>query len=424
MMSKQKIAIIVQRYGAAVNGGAEVHARMMAGKLALRYDVTVLTSCALDYVTWKPVLPPGDSDEGGVHIKRFPNLERAPRRVQGALNRKLGGRTWDRKLYRLLNQPGWWNTFFPPAQISHEDNIRWLQAQGPCMPELVSYLKDNREEYTAFIFYTALYYPTALGIAEVPGKSILIATMHDERESYFPIYQQVMTSAEWLFFNTSAEREFSEKLFSIADRKKQTVAIGIELDDTDRDPSVPAKFNIRQPYLLYVGRVDKAKGCDVLIDYFTRFAASHPASLQLVLVGKSSMRTPAHPAIFFTGFVSDDEKLQLIKQAEALAIPSLNESLSLVLLESFACKVPVIANLKTEVLKDHIDRSGGGWLYGSYDDFEKILTEVVADKRGNQQKGEAGYRYVADNYSWDSVMQTFDMAIADISANQASVTAG
>jgi glycosyltransferase involved in cell wall biosynthesis len=417
MPEKKDIAIIVQRYGAEVNGGAEVHARMIAEKLASRYNVTVLTSCALDYDSWKPVLSPGDSDEGGVRVKRFNNHARAPRRVQGALNRKLGGRTWDRKIFRLLNQPTWWNRFFPPADITDQDNIRWLQAQGPCMPELLSYLKENREKYTAFIFFTALYYPTALGIAEVAGKSILIPTVHDERESYFAVYQQVMASAEWLFFNTIVEQTFSEKLFPIADSKKQIVAVGIDLDDTSRDAAVPAKFDINKPYLIYVGRVDKAKGCDVLLDYFMRFAAGHPSSLQLVLVGKSSMEKSDHPAVFFTGFVSDYEKVQLIKQAEALVVPSLHESLSLVLLESFACKVPVIANLKTDVLKDHIDKSQGGWLYESYGDFEKILMKVMRDQTGNKRKGDAGYQYVVDNYSWDSVMKKFDIAIEDISTN-------
>lgn len=413
----KKVAIIVQRYGVDVNGGAEVMARMIAEKLALHYDVTVLTSCALDYQTWKPVLAPGDSDEGGVHVKRFHNFERASRRVQAAHNRKLDGRTLGRKVFRWLKEPGWWNALFPQAQITHHDNIAWLQAQGPCMPELVSYLKHNKEEYAACIFFTALYYPTALGILEAAGKSILIPTMHDERASYFPIYQQVMASAAWLFFNTRVEQDFSEKLFPIEKCKKAIVATGIELDDTAPDSSIPAKFNIDKPYLIYVGRVDKSKGCDVLLDYFARFAASHASPLQLVMVGKSSMEKSVFPDVFFTGFVSDYEKVQLMKQAQALVMPSLFESLSLVLLESFACKVPVIANLKCDVLKDHIDGSRGGWLYDSYGDFEQILTEVVGNKAANQQKGDAGYQYVVDNYSWDSVIKKYEIAIEDISTN-------
>lgn len=418
MSQKKSIAIIVQRYGSEVNGGAEVLARMIAEKLASQYDVTVLTSCALDYQTWEPVFAPGDSDEGGVHIKRFNNFKRSPRKVQQFYDRKLSGRTWGQKLCRWLNEPTWWHAVFPRSKITYQDNVAWLQAQGPCMPELLSYLKQNQDNYAAFIFFTALYYPTALGILEVAEKSILIPTMHDERASYFPIYQQVMQSAEWLFFNTGVEQRLSERLFSIENSKKDIMSIGIEMDDTAVDILVPAKFNITQPYLIYVGRVDKAKGCDVLIDHFTRFASSHASRLQLVMVGKHSMEKSPHPDVLYTGFVSEFEKIQLMKQAQALVVPSLYESLSLVLLESFACKVPVIANLKCAVLNEHIDKSRGGWLFDSYGDFAKILTEVIGNTAGNQQKGEAGHHYVESNYSWDSVMKKFDRAIDDIGAKR------
>ena len=48
----KKIGIIIQRYGKNVNGGAEVHARMIAEQLMNKYDVTILTSCAQDYISW------------------------------------------------------------------------------------------------------------------------------------------------------------------------------------------------------------------------------------------------------------------------------------------------------------------------------------------------------------------------------------
>ena len=50
---KRKIALVVQRYGLEVNGGAEMLARTMAEHLKDRYDIEVLTSKAVDYVTWK-----------------------------------------------------------------------------------------------------------------------------------------------------------------------------------------------------------------------------------------------------------------------------------------------------------------------------------------------------------------------------------
>ena len=48
-----KLAVVVQRYGADINGGAELHARYVAEHLARHAQVTVLTTCARDYVTWR-----------------------------------------------------------------------------------------------------------------------------------------------------------------------------------------------------------------------------------------------------------------------------------------------------------------------------------------------------------------------------------
>lgn len=55
-----KLAFVVDRYGADVPGGSERHCREFAERLAGRgHEVTVLTSCARDYVTWANVFPPG-----------------------------------------------------------------------------------------------------------------------------------------------------------------------------------------------------------------------------------------------------------------------------------------------------------------------------------------------------------------------------
>src|SRR5580765_7565614 len=67
-----KVAVVVQRYGQAINGGAELHARYIAERLARHADVEVLTTCATDYITWRNELPAGEETVHGVAVRRFP----------------------------------------------------------------------------------------------------------------------------------------------------------------------------------------------------------------------------------------------------------------------------------------------------------------------------------------------------------------
>src|SRR5882672_10651500 len=69
---RMKLAVVVQRYGADISGGAELHARYIAERLAHQADVRVLTTCARDYVTWRNELPAGPDTVTGVVVERFP----------------------------------------------------------------------------------------------------------------------------------------------------------------------------------------------------------------------------------------------------------------------------------------------------------------------------------------------------------------
>src|SRR6185369_14892610 len=67
-----KLAVVVQRYGADISGGAELHARYVAERLARHAEVTVLSTCARDYISWKNELPAGEETINGVKVRRFP----------------------------------------------------------------------------------------------------------------------------------------------------------------------------------------------------------------------------------------------------------------------------------------------------------------------------------------------------------------
>ena len=66
-----KLAFVIQRYGADVAGGAELHCRWLAERLAQRHEVQVVTTCARDYVEWRNHYAAGQDTVNGIEITRY-----------------------------------------------------------------------------------------------------------------------------------------------------------------------------------------------------------------------------------------------------------------------------------------------------------------------------------------------------------------
>src|SRR5215472_2970039 len=103
-----KLAVVVQRYGRQINGGAELHARYIAEHLAKHAQVEVLTTCATDYVTWRNELPAETEQVNHITVRRF--------RVKHERDPRLFGRRSDR-------------VFEHPHSVG--DELHWLDAEGP-----------------------------------------------------------------------------------------------------------------------------------------------------------------------------------------------------------------------------------------------------------------------------------------------------
>jgi glycosyltransferase involved in cell wall biosynthesis len=166
---------------------------------------------------------------------------------------------------------------------------------------------------------------------------------------------------------------------------------------------VPPPPGIGAPYLLYLGRVDRNKGCDTLLEYFTEYAAVHDG-LSLVLAGPAKMTLPSHPRIHALGRVSDAARDALLQGALALAIPSPYESLSIVLLEAWNRAVPAIVNGQCAVLKGQVRRANGGLYYRSSAEFAEAVETLRRSDSDRLALGAQGFAYVEREYRWPTVM--------------------
>lgn len=412
----KKIAIVIQRFGHGINGGAEVHAKQIADLLKADFDITVLTSCAEEYTTWEPVYTAGPLTEDNIKIVRITNEVRdeAKQKILAKRIKYSPKVLIRRKLYPFITK----KHIAPEQKSLNQTCHEWLQAQGPHMPELDSYIQEHQDNYDAFIFFTALYYPTAACLNYVKDKAILIPLLHHESCSFFPWFNSCYEDSRFIFFNTKSEKSLAEKIYSYEKSKGSIVAVGVN------QPKITEQLPKAQPpYIVYIGRVSKGKGCKALFDWFIKWKTQTSSTLQLVVIGKESMEVPVHPDIIKKGFTTEETKNAYLNGAQALVIPSKYESLSLVTLESFSLSVPVIGNGQCETVKDHIIDSKGGYIYTNYSSFVDILNEISSPTYDKTKKGIKGFKYIDSQYQWDHVYQKFSQAINTIYDEQrASIT--
>jgi len=74
--------------------------------------------------------------------------------------------------------------------------------------------------------------------------------------------------------------------------------------------------------MVYAGRIDEAKGCKELFDYFLRYKKENQNDLKLVMMGKPVIPIPKSDDIVSLGFVSDQEKFDVMSGAKFLIMPS------------------------------------------------------------------------------------------------------
>lgn len=387
----KKIAITIQRYGLEVNGGAELYARILAKRLNALYDVEVLTTCALENTTWKDHYPEGLCEINGVKIRRF------------AVNRPR-----DTHRFNTVN-----TRLFTTEKGNHETEQEWVCEQGPYCPGLIDFIKDNKDKYDVFIFVTYLYYITACGIGLVREKAILIPTAHDEPPIYFSVYKNVFTCPRAIIFNTEEEQKFVHKLFKNREIPNDIIGLGIDVPEKANPNKFRAEYG-SYDYLLYVGRIDEGKNCAELFDYFLEYKKRNSSNLKLVLIGKEIIRVPRHPDVISLGFVSEEDKAGVMSGAKMLVLHSLYESLSLVVLESMALRVPVVVNGKCAVLKGHCVKSNAGLYYKGYFEFESCINYLLTHDVVYAAMRQNAKKYVEHNYRWDVIMNKLKKIIESV----------
>jgi glycosyltransferase involved in cell wall biosynthesis len=389
--AKRKVAFVVQRCGQEVSGGAEDLCLQLAGIMKDSWDIDILTTCAKDYTTWENHYSRGKNQVGEVPVVRFPVDQvrdtEAFNQISAQLNRNL-----------------------EEADAAQQE--AWMIAQGPVSKSLVRYIKKRRRKYDAFVFFTYLYASTYFTLPEVAKKSILVPTAHDEWMIKMGIWDWFFDLPRGFLFLSEGEKEFLSHRFPHAGLSGPVIQIPVSSPTRYSPERFREKYDIQSPYLLYVGRLDASKGCLELIHFFINFCSRNATPAKLVLIGKGAMNVPKHPAVISLGYVDTQTKWDALAGCEWLVNPSAYESLSLVLLEAWNVKRPVLVTAKCGVMVRQCMLSQGGLWYNGYQEFEKILLHV--DDSEKDRMGEQGCGYVQAHHSRNGTRRKMEESIGRV----------
>jgi glycosyltransferase involved in cell wall biosynthesis len=371
-----KLACVIHRFGPQMTGGSEAHCRAIATHLAAAgHDVEILTSCATDYVTWTNALPPGASSDGALRVRRFPVTR--PRH----LNR-----------FREISECVF------TGRASEAEQEQWFKANGPDLPDLLEHLRTHGREYDRVLFWSYRYAPTFFGLPLVKDRAILVPTAEDDEIiRTASILGGFFASPRAYLFLTPEEQELVAARCNGPLPPSEVIGAGIMPRESNDAPEP-------HPFALYLGRIEKNKGCDRLIDYFLSYVESGRAAIDLVMAGPSIMEIPAHPAIKVVGVVHDRRRDALLAQARVLVMPSPYESLSMVLLEAWGFGTPALVYGRCKPLRGQTRRANGGLIYEQREEFVEALEWFVTHAEQARQFGQQGRAYVEREYQWPVVM--------------------
>ena len=209
---KKKVAFVIIRYGAEVNGGAEAHCRMLAERLVPYYDVEVLTTTVRVFGSPAEDYPEGVSTDHGVTVRRF-----RPEPVEGDRHKRIEKRCRTaRRIRRYLDRLhllGAISSFRPEWRLGAGKERRYFESQREHTPAMLRFIEEHREEYAAFVFLNFYFSQTVLGCTIAPEKTILIPLAHPDRRLYWAINARMFTRVRHIAFNTEAERRTVRRIF-------------------------------------------------------------------------------------------------------------------------------------------------------------------------------------------------------------------
>ena len=187
------------------------------------------------------------------------------------------------------------------------------------------------------------------------------------------------------------------------------------LPTADAPAAEPAQRE--RPYFLFVGRLEKLKGVEVLLE---RFRDYPHADLLIAGDGEHGAELRRRAAgignVHFLGRVHPAALQSLYAGAIAVLVPSVGyEVFGIVTLEGFAQRTPAIVH-DLGALPEPVQESGGGFVYRTQDELLDALEALRADPARRRELGDRGHAGWLERWSEEPHLEGYFAAIEEAGA--------
>jgi len=384
----KKIGFVAPWYGKSIPGGAEMELRGLIYHLRdAGVQLEVLTTCVKDFMSnWnKNYYRSKTYVEDGITVKRF-RITPGDHAVFNQINEKL--------MRNLV-----------VTKIEEELFVKNIINSA----ELYSYMSEHKDEYSLFVFIPYMFGTTYNGILTCPEKAVLIPCLHDESYAYMDCYRKCFAKVNGIIFHAKPESVLANKLIDLSGSNQAVLGEGVDTELTGEAERFRKKYRIHKPFILYAGRKDSTKNVHTLVKYFEIYKKHNKNDLQLVMIGPSELPIPGgiKSDVHDLGFVSIQDKYDAYTAATVLCQPSKNESFSLVIMESWLAKRPVMVHEECLVTANFAKEANGGFYFMNYPDFEAQLNYLLANPGVADKMGIQGRDYVLSDFSWDVIVEKY-----------------
>ena len=227
--------------------------------------------------------------------------------------------------------------------------------------------------------------------------------------------------ANKIVWHATAEQEKEEILVQFPNAKVEIIPNGIEFEVYQ----IWNRFSGKQfcqtfsgqeleaeQIIVSMGRLQKKKGFDILIDAFNRIVELYPGA-KLFIAGEDEVEGESlnrqikdlglENKAFLVGPIHDQKKIDFLANADLFVLPSHNENFGNVYVESLAAGTPIVASTGTPWAEVEA-YDCGKWVDNTVDETFNAMIEMLKKDRSQMRENA---KYLAKKYDWKNIAIQF-----------------